>query len=150
MDFRQALVNKTLAAEAGINGHHEEQINLVEERQHLGDGGGRVDGQADFFAERADFPNERRDLLVQFDVDDDLIRARLDEGFEENLRLAAHEVNVEEKFFGVRTDGGDDVGAERNVWHELAVHDVEVQPVGPGALGAYSFQAQMGEISGEQ
>ena len=41
---------------------------------------GRIDGQADLFAERFDFPDERRDLFAQFDVDDDFIRAGLGKG----------------------------------------------------------------------
>ena len=38
---------------------------------------GRIDGEADFFAELSDFPDERLDLLAQFDVDDDFVGAGL-------------------------------------------------------------------------
>ena len=40
LDFGQTLVDETLAAKTGIDGHHEQQINLVEERLDGGDGGG--------------------------------------------------------------------------------------------------------------
>ena len=71
LDFRQRFVDELLSAEARIDGHHQQQVNLVEIWLDVGDGGGRVDGQADFFAERLDFPDEWRDLLVKFDMNDD-------------------------------------------------------------------------------
>ena len=46
--------------------------------------------------------------------------------------------------------GGDDGGAEGNIGNELAVHDVEVQPVGPGRGGAGGFLAEAGKVGGEQ
>jgi len=59
-------------------------------------------------------------------------------------------VNVEEKRLGTRPHGGDDGGTKGNVRHKVAVHDVEVQPVGAGADGAFGFRTQAGEIGGEQ
>ena len=77
-------------------------------------------------------------------------RAGLRERLQQNLRLAAHQVNIKEEILGVRPHGGDDVGAEGDVRHKLAVHDVEVQPVGAGPFGAGGFFAQAGEIGGQQ
>jgi hypothetical protein len=58
-------VDEFLSAKTGIDGHHQQQINLVEVRQNFGDGGGRIDRQADLFAEGFDFPDERRNLFAQ-------------------------------------------------------------------------------------
>ena len=69
---------------------------------------------------------------------------------QKNFRLAAHEVDVEEKIFGEWAHGGDDGGAEGNVGDELAVHDVEVQPVSAGRGGARGLLAEAGEVGGEQ
>ena len=113
------------------------------------DGGGRVDGEADFFAERFDFPDERRDLLAQFDVNDDFVRAGPGKRFEQNFGLGTHEVDVK-KHFGQRTNGADDFRAKGNVRHEMPVHDVEVQPVGAGTVGAFDFPAKTGVVGGEQ
>jgi hypothetical protein len=41
--------------------------------RRFGDGGRRIDGEADFFAERFYFPDERLDLFAQFDVNDDFV-----------------------------------------------------------------------------
>jgi len=50
----------------------------------------------------------------------------------------------------VRSGGGDHSGAEGNIRHEMAVHDVEVQPIGTSAGGTGGFRAQTREIGGEQ
>ena len=149
LDFGQAFVDERLAAEARIDSHHKQQINLVEIRQDFGDGGGRIDSHADFFAERFNFPNERGDLLVKFDMDGDSIRASLGKRFDQNFRLRAHEVNVE-KYFSQGTNGAHDFRPKGNVWDEMPVHDVEVQPVGAGTVGSFDFLAEAGVVGGEQ
>ena len=80
------------------------------------------------------FQMSGRHLFAEFHVDDHFVRAGLGKRFEQNFRLAAHEMDVK-KNFRQRPDGFDDLRAEGNVRHEMAVHDVEVQPVGAG-LGA--------------
>jgi len=96
LDFGQRFVDEFLPAKTGIHRHDEQQVNLIEIRLDLGDGGGRVDGEADLFAERFDFPDQRRDLFAQFNVNDDFIRARPGEWLQQNVRSRAHEMNVEE------------------------------------------------------
>ena len=142
-------MNEFLSAEARIDGHHQQQVNLVEIRLNQRNGRGRVDGQADLFAERFDFPNEWRDLLVKFDMNGDFIRAGPGKGFDQNLRPRAHEVNVE-KHPGQGTNGAHDFRPKGNVWDEMPVHDVEVQPVRAGTVGAFDFPAEAGVIGGEQ
>ena len=82
-------------------------------------------------------------------MDDDLLRARLGERFEQNLRAAAHEMHVEEHF-GERPQLRDDRRAEGDVRHEMAVHDVEVQPFRAGLGGAVNVLGELAEIGGEQ
>ena len=82
--------------------------------------------------------------VAEFDVDDHFVRAGLGKRFEQNFRLGTHEVDVEKKFLRQRPDGFDDLRAEGNVRHEMAVHDVEVQPVGAGPVGAFGFLAESG------
>ena len=91
-----------------------------------------------------------RDFFRKLDVNGDQVGTGLDKGFKKDFRLAAHEVDVEEQIFGVGPDGGDDGRTEGNVRHELTVHDVKVQPVGPGSGGARGFLAEAGKIRSEQ
>ena len=85
----------------------------------------------------------------KFDVNDDLVGAGSGKRFQQNFRLGTHEMNVE-KHFGQRADGAHDCRAEGNVRHEMAVHDVKVQPVGAGTVGACGFLAKAGGVGGEQ
>ena len=45
--------------------------------------------------------------------------------------------------------GGDDVGPEGEVGHELAVHDVPLDAVDAGLLERAELVAQLGEVGGE-
>ena len=82
LNLWEAFVNETLSAEAGIHRHHQQQINLIEKRLHSGDAGGRIHGEPNLFAERTDFPQQRRHAIAEFDVNDDLISPGFDKGFE--------------------------------------------------------------------
>ena len=114
-------------------------------RLHLGDGRGRIDGQADFHAERFDFPEQLRHALGEFNVNGDLIGAGPGKWLQQNLRLGTHQMHVEE-FFTERTEGFHHRRAEGNVRHEMPVHDVEVQPVRAGTIHTRDFVRETGEI----
>ena len=63
-----------------------------------------------------------------------IVRAGLEEGPKVPLRLRQHQVHVKElvrEFINC----ADDVRPKRDVRHEVAVHDVEVEHVGAGTLG---------------
>lgn len=49
-------------------------------------------------------------------------------------------MDIEEDVVGF-VDGLDDGGAEGDVVHEMAVHDIEVEPIGTGEDGARDFLA---------
>ena len=68
-------------------------------------------------------------------MDNDFLRARLGERFQQDLRLAAHEMHIKKQLLGVRPDSGYDIWTKGNVGHELAVHDVQMQPVGTRRAG---------------
>jgi hypothetical protein len=59
-----------------------------------------------------------------------------------------HEMDVEREF-RVLSNGRDDSRPERNVIDEMAVHDVEMQPIGAGLLGAVDLVLETGEVRGE-
>ena len=73
---------------------------------------GGIDGQADLLAQRANFPNQRRDLPVQFDMNGHPVRACLGERFQQNFGPRTHEVEVE-RDFGQRPNGGDNAPVQR-------------------------------------
>lgn len=48
------------------------------------------------------------------------------------------------------TASADKFGAKRDVRDEMAVHDIEMQPVGPGQLDAHHFQTDFAKIRREE
>ena len=86
--------DEALPAKSGIDRHDQKRIDLVQIRLDTGHGGRRIDGQPNLFAQRAYFPNQRRHLAVQFDMNVDPVRPRLGERFQKNFRPRTHQVNV--------------------------------------------------------
>jgi hypothetical protein len=64
------------------------------------------------------------------------------------IRMLDHEMDVEWKL-GVLSHGRDDSWPERNIIDEVAVHDVEMQPIGAGLFGAMDLGFETREVRGE-
>lgn len=149
LDFGDGFVDERLTAEARIDRHDEEGVDVAEEGFHGAHGGGGIDREAGAEPEGADFPEDSFHARAQFHMDDELVGAGLLEGLEEDFGAGAHQVDVEEES-REGADGADDGGAEGDIGNEVAVHDVEVEPVGAGARGAGDFAVESGEIGCEQ
>ena len=74
-----------------------------------------------------------------------LIAAGLGEGLQIGIGRRDHQMGVED-LFAVRAHRLDDVGAVGNVGHEMAVHHVEMDPVGAGRVDGADLFAQLGKI----
>jgi hypothetical protein len=59
-----------------------------------------------------------------------------------------HKMDVERKL-RVFSYGPDHSGTERDVIDEVAVHDVEMQPIRAGCFGAMDLFGEIGKIGGE-
>ncbi len=82
------------------------------------------------------------------DVDGHAVGAGLGESGEVGIGRRDHQVDVErllrmwpDRLHHARPDG--DVG------HEMAVHDVDMDPVGAGGVDGVHFLAETGEIGGQ-
>ena len=64
------------------------------------------------------------------------------------IRMLDHEMDVERKL-GVLSHGRDHGGTEGNIVHEMAIHDVEMQPIGAGIFGAMDLGFETREVRGE-
>ena len=60
-----------------------------------------------------------------------------------------HEMNVQ-RDFRASCKSPAEIDAQSEIGDIMTVHDIEMQPVGPGAPGAFGFLAQTGKIGGEQ
>ena len=79
----------------------------------------------------------------------DVVGAGLGEGGEVGIGRADHQVHVERQA-RVRAQRLQHQRAEAEVGDEMAVHDVQVQPVGAGGLDRLDLVAQAGEVGGQQ
>jgi hypothetical protein len=81
-------------------------------------------------------------------VDDDQLAARFHVPAEEELGVAHHEMGLE-RYGGVTTGGGDDVGPECQVGDEVPVHHVPLDAVDPGLFQRRHLLTQPGEVGRE-
>jgi hypothetical protein len=79
----------------------------------------------------------------------DDVGAGLGEGLEVGVARRDHQVHVE-GLFGMRAQCRHHVGTDGDVGEEMAVHHVDMHPVGAGRLDRAHFVAELGEIGGEE
>lgn len=98
LDFGQDFVDESLPAKTRMDRHDQQRINLAEKRKGQIDRSRRIDGQANFLSQGFYLPNQMGDPVSEFDVDIHLAGPGFGKWFEQNLRFAAHQVNVEKEF----------------------------------------------------
>ena len=81
-------------------------------------------------------------------MDGNDVRAGLGEGVEEGVDGRDHQVDVE-RLRRVRAKRLHHARADRQVGDEMAVHDVDVDPVGAGRVDRADFLAELREVGGE-
>ncbi len=84
-------------------------------------------------------------MRAGFGVHGDVVAARLGEGLEIGIAGRDHQMRVED-LPGVGPQRLDDVGTVGNVRHEMAVHHVEVNPVGACRVDGANLLAKPGKI----
>ena len=109
-----------------------------------------VENEAALAAELADAREGGTVVVGGLDVDADEIGAGLGEGLDVFLRLGEHQVRVEEQFRAGATQRRESCWTEGQVGHEMTVHDVAVQPDGPGLRDRRRAIGEMGVVAGEQ
>lgn len=148
-DFIEHLGHEGLAAEAGDDGHAEEEIDLIEKGPGGFERSGGIEGKTGLAARFADAAQGFFDIVIGLDVDGDEIGAGGDETRQVMVRTGDHQVDIKEDVIGLM-DGLNYGGTERNVVHEVAVHHIEMHPIGAGMDGAGGFLTDAREIRGEK
>ena len=69
-----------------------------------------------------------RVIVSRFNVDADEIGPRLGKGLHVAVRLRQHQVRIEKKSETATSKSSEGLRTKREVWHEMTVHDIEVQP----------------------
>ena len=86
------------------------------------------------------------EMRAGLDVHREVIRASLGEFGDKGVGIGDHEVNVKREFrdFSERCH---DRWANGQIRHEVSVHDIDVQKVGPRTLHGCHFLCQSGKVS---
>ena len=146
-DLRQHFGKEGLAAEAGIDGHDQ---NDVAQMQHIFDQlrrARRIEHHARLLAERADLRQHpmQMDRRAGLGLHQQMIGAGLGKSGEIALRLDDHQMNVE----GLCRRAADRLQHDRpdgDVRNETAVHHIDMDPVGAGSVDGADLLAQAREI----
>src|SRR5688572_15452962 len=82
-------------------------------------------------------------------MDGDGIRAGFEKARQIMIGMLDHEMNIERELRQL-AHRGHDRGANGNVIHEMAIHDVQVHPVSPGFFSAPDFGGELGAVRGDE
>src|SRR6202162_3999050 len=140
-------LHETLPAETGIDGHHQQQIDLVKEWRHLFEGSRRADRQPACRPCRADTFQRPADIIIGLDVDGDIAYVRNESG-KEMIGPLDHQVRIQR-------DGGDfcdrlhNGDSERKIVDKMAIHHVEVQPICAGLFDSFALCSEIIKITCE-
>lgn len=127
-EFGQHGFAEGLAAETGLHGHDEHEVNFGKEGLDGSNGGAGVEHDTALAAPGADLAEEGAVIVGGLDVDADEIGAGFGEGLGVVAGVAEHEVGVEKEVGEKGAEGGYRLRAEAEVGHEMAVHDIDVEP----------------------
>ena len=112
------------------------------------DGRRRVQRDAGLLAQRFDVLDCPVKMRAGFGMNGHDVRAGVGEGIEERIGRRDHQVDVErlprveaKRLHHARTDG--------EVGHKMAVHHVDMDPVGAGLVDRMHFLAELREVGGQ-
>ena len=118
--------------------HHQHEVAVVEIGLNGLDRRGRIKRQTGNCPKAADFPQQRTRIVDRFDVDRHQVGPRLAESLQVAARFGNHQVKIQRQ--AGRTANGLDHGkTETDVGHEMPIHDIQMQDLGPGLFQAANF-----------
>ena len=147
-DLPGRFVHECLAAKARVDRHHQHHVTQGRDlfyRLHGGLGVQRDPGGA---AQIVDAVDNLAGLVRCLDVERDIVGPGLGERLHVPGRLADHQVGVEEQI-AVLAELGDDRGADGDIGHEMAVHDVQMDHPDAGGSHDGDLVRQPGEVRAE-
>ena len=146
-DLGQHLGQEGLAAESGIDRHHQDDVAEMQDILDEFRRARRVDHNARLLAERADLAEHpvQVDGGAGLGLDQQVIGAGVGEGSEIALGLDDHEMDVE-RLCRRAANGLEHDRADGDVGNETAVHHVDMDPVGPGRVDGAHLLAQAREV----
>ena len=143
----QHLGQELLAAEAGLDGHDEQGVEVGQDVEIALQRRARLEGEPGQGARGTEVAGDGARVGAGLGVHGDVARAGLGVAGRPALRVLDHQVAVE-RYGADRLHRLHHRQAEGQVRHEVRVHDVEVQPVGIG--DALDLVGEAGEVRRQQ
>ena len=147
-DLVERTGDEALAAEAGIDAHHQHEVDEVENMRDRGGRRRRIEGDPGLLAERPDRLQRAVEMRPGLGVDGQAIGAGGGEIGEIGIDRRDHQMHVEglgrdmpDRLHHLRTEG--------NIRHEMAVHDIDVDDVAASRHDVADRFAEPREIAGE-
>jgi hypothetical protein len=137
-----------LAAEPGVDRHHQDQVHQIDDVADGLDPGRRVERHSRPGAESPDLAQRLVEMCAGLGVNDDQLAAGLDVAAEEVVGVADHQMRLE-PHGRPGPAGGDHVGSEGQVGDEVPVHHVPLDSVDPGLFQGGDVVAEAREIGGQ-
>ena len=147
-DLVDLAVDEGLPAEAGVHGHHANQIAEVQERRRRLDRRAGIEREAGLAARRADRLQRAVRVRPGLEMRGQHIRAGLGIGVDIGIDRGDHQVHVHHGL-DVRADRLAERRAEGEVRHEMPVHHVDMDPVRALRLDRLDLLPEVGEIGRE-
>lgn len=147
--FYQYVFLKRLSSKTGLYGHRQYYVDGVDEWLHVFYRRIRIQDDARLRSELSYTGEGSGDIVVRFHMDRDLVGSRSNKGFDMLVRVVEHEMNIEEKR-RLRAEVFDDLRTESEVGNEVAVHDIDVQPLDPGRFGCIDSVDKTAMIGSEE
>ena len=144
-DLGQTRVDETLAAEAGIDAHHQDQIDLVHHGFNQVSRRAGVERDAGLLSGFLDQPKGTMQMRPRFWMHGDDVGPGRNEGRDIGIDRRDHQMHVE-NLAAMRTQRLHDHRADGQIRHEMAVHHVDMNVIGPGVGDGRDLFAQSGEV----
>ena len=141
-------MDEALPAEAGIDAHHQNQVDEVHQIVEHFDRRARIEHDARFPAQTANRLERAVDMGPRFRVDSNDIRPGLGKRFQIRVDRRDHQMDVE-RLVGVRPQGFDHRRADRDIRDVMPVHHVDMDPVRARSVDRAHLFAKPCEVGGK-
>jgi hypothetical protein len=147
-DFVQRVGNEFLAPKTGIDAHHQNVMDEVEDFRKRFDRRGGIENYAWLAAVRSNEVKRAVEMYASFLMDRDPVGARFSKFRDEVIGMLDHEMAIKRNL-EVFAQTGDHNRADSEVGNEVAVHDVEMEDGAAAFDGLLGVSGKLREIGGE-
>ena len=141
---------KGLPTKAGIHRHDQIAIYHVDQILRRIDRGMRIEGDSRSGSPVADLTEQAMEMHRRLPVNGNLPNSQIEQPAQIILRVGDHQMDVHRQVGKLSNQLLNDGKSEAQIWHEMPVHEVEVQDVGPRLDTSRDLLAHTVEVAGQK